>query len=53
MTLDGKMADGMNMSMAINYEDVCIQDTRKVTHTDAAKGDMTYVNLALYQTGYL
>lgn len=43
----------MDKSMIINYDDVCIQDTRKVTHTDPVKGDLTYVSLALYQTGYL
>ena len=43
----------MSMSMIINYEDICIQETRKVTHNDPKKGDLTYVNLAIYQTGFL
>lgn len=45
--------DEMSMSMIINYDDICIQDTRKVTHNDPKKGPLTYVNLAIYQTGFL
>ena len=42
----------MNLGAIVNYEDICIPDTRKATVIKNGK-ESCYIKVALFQTGYL